>query len=113
MLLHYSGLPSFLKLDAIYFGPYKILQVITPVTVKLELGSQDKFSPVVNGQYLRPYKGKAAQPVVQPIAGDDPSLFTVEKILKMRINEKRLIKWHGFSSLDNLWSRTRTLPQPT
>jgi hypothetical protein len=44
-----------LKLQPCFYGPFKVLQVVTPVTYKLELPASFKTHPVIHAKYLKEY----------------------------------------------------------
>ena len=76
------------KFIAKWFGPFKIIEVVSPLAYKLELPPTLKIHPVIHAAYLKPYhesqvyKGRTpTRP--PPIDGED--VYLVERIFDKRI----------------------------
>ena len=99
---------------ATWIGPFKVLQVLSPTTVKLELPSTIRVNPVFNVSVLKPYEVPVDEPddelSEEPAVMEDlpPSpiidqdgheRFIVEKVLKHKFLRKKtlfLVKWLGY-----------------
>jgi hypothetical protein len=101
-----------LKFQPCYYGPFKILKVVTPVTYKLELPASFKIHPVINAKYLKEYvDGTETFPdrpeYVQPpppevVSGEQH--FYVEAFRAHRgVGDKLrlLVKWKGYPESEN------------
>ena len=108
------------KLRHRWIGPFKILQVLSPATVKLELPSSIRVNPVFNVSVLKHYQAPAleelgetlldeheASAVEEPppppplpiIDNDGHERFIVEKVLQHKFHRKKtlfLVKWLGY-----------------
>ena len=102
------------KLRHRWMGPFKVLQVLSPTTVKLELPSTIRVNPVFNVSVLKPYEMAVDEPddelseepaVMEdlppsPIIDQDgQERFIVEKVLKHKFVRKKtlfLVKWFGY-----------------
>ena len=108
------------KLRHRWIGPFKILQVLSPTTVKLELPSSIRVNPVFNVSVLKHYEAPTpeeldktlsdeheASAVEEPppspplpiIDNDGHERFIVEKVLQHKFHRKKtlfLVKWLGY-----------------
>ena len=102
------------KLRHRWIGPFKVLQVLSPTTVKLELPSTIRGNPVFNVSVLKPHEVPVDEPddelSEEPAVMEDlpPSpiidqdgheRFIVEKVLKHKFVRKKillLVKWLGY-----------------
>ena len=91
-------------------GPFKITDVLGPVTYHLELPHQWRIHPVFHASLLSPYRETDAygpnfpQPPPDLIEGEEE--FEVEAIITHRKRGRGyqfLIKWVGYPSSDNTW----------
>lgn len=102
------------KLRPRWIGPFKIVEVLSPTTVKLSLPSNMRVHPVFNVAVLKPYfsdeaaQGELGQSNSQPpapvIDADGHERYYVEEILKDKFcRNKRffLVKWLGYK--DPTW----------
>ncbi|CAJ0924921.1 unnamed protein product [Ranitomeya imitator] len=91
-----------------FIGPYKISEVINPVSFRLALPASFAIHNVFHRSLLRRY----VAPVVPSV--DPPALmlvegeleYVVEKILDSRISRRKLqylVKWKGYGQEDNSW----------
>ena len=109
------------KLRHRWIGPFKILQVLSPTTVKLELPSSIRVNPVFNVSVLKHYEAPTpeeldetlsdeheASAVEEPppppplpiIDNDGHERFIVEKVLQHKFHRKKtlfLVKWLGYN----------------
>ena len=102
------------KLRHRWIGPFKVLQVLSPTAVKLELPSLIRVKPVFNVAVLKPFEvpvdepddERSEEPAVMedlppsPIIDQDGhERFIVEKVLKHKFVWKKtlfLVKWLGY-----------------
>jgi hypothetical protein len=93
-------------------GPFKVVQVMSPVTYCLELPMQWSIHPVFHIDLLTPYhKTITHGPNYQcplPNLVDGEEEYSVEKILdSQQFGRKQhlqyLVKWEGYPDLDNMW----------
>ena len=107
------------KLDALRYGPFKVLKRIGPSAYKLQIPptwKQRNVHDVFNEVYLMPFIGPAfpnqvnVQPPPPEIVNrdDDKDVeeYEVEVILDSRKRGRTvqyLVKWAGYSDLWNLW----------
>ena len=104
------------KLQPKYIEPYKVSEVILPVTYKLKLPDNLKIHPVFHISLLKKYyenteefPGRVVKPP-PPIIVKDQEEFEVKKILDQRIHRKGrgsvkeyLVHWKGYSTYDATW----------
>jgi len=103
------------KLTERFVGPYKVKEIISSNTVKLELPSTVKIHPVVNVSRIRRYieqvEGqKKEQPAPVIIEGEEE--WEVERILnkrKVRGKDKYLVRWKGFTAESDTWEERENL----
>jgi hypothetical protein len=108
------------KFQPCYYGPYKILKVVTPVTYKLDLPSTMKIHPVIHAKYLKEYVDGAETfptrpeyvppPPPEVVAGQQH--FYVEAFRGHRgVGEKLrlLVKWKGHPESENLYRPIKQL----
>ena len=101
------------KFQPLYYGPYTILKVVTPVTYKLDLPVTLKIHPVIHVKYLKEYVDGAEtfpdRPAYVPppppdIIGGQEHFF-VEGFRGHRGTGKKLrllVKWKGHSDDNNV-----------
>ena len=91
-------------------GPFKITQVLGPVTYRLELPHQWRIHPIFHASLLSPYRETEThgpnfpQPPPDLIEGEEE--FEVEAIIAHRKRGRGyhfLIKWVGYPTSDNTW----------
>lgn len=99
------------KLRARWCGPFKVIQVVTPVAVKLELPASIRIHPVVHAEWLKPVPGHVAtQGAFElPEDQDDDELLPVSQVDLVLDKEVRhghtyyLIRWSGLPAWDVTW----------
>ena len=121
------------KLDAVWLGPYAIMERISRTAYRLELPADMRMHPVFHASLLKPYKGEPPTTTPSPTSsttntnaptpstppsttsdlstnGHPSSEFQAEAILKRRRRkvgdktvEEFLIKWRDRGNQDNLW----------
>ena len=92
-----------------YVGPFKIAQVMSPVTYRLRLPPTVRAHPVMHVSVLKRYNPRPGQmlkfgPQSEVRSAHDK--YEVEAILDehVRYHKKQyLVKWIGFANYDNTW----------
>ncbi|CAJ0938700.1 unnamed protein product [Ranitomeya imitator] len=91
-----------------FIGPYRISEVLNPVSFRLTLPASFSIHNVFHRSLLRRY----VAPVVPSIDPPAPVLvegeleYIVEKILDSRVSRRKLqylVKWKGYGQEDNSW----------
>ena len=100
------------KLAARHHGPFKVIQVMSPINYHLELPLQWSIHPVFHIDLLTPYRETITHGAnyqrPPPDLVDNTEEYEVEKILDSRLFSRRqrlqyLVKWKGYPDLDNMW----------
>jgi hypothetical protein len=100
------------KLAPRRYGPFKVIQVLSPVSYQLQLPMQWSIHPVFHIDLLTPYRETITHgPNYQrpsPDLVDGEEEYSVEKILDSRKFSRRqclqyLVKWEGYPDSDNMW----------
>ena len=100
------------KLVAQHHGPFKVIQVMSPVNYRLELPTQWSIHPVFHIDLLMPYQEtimhSANYQRPPPDLVNNAKEYKVEKILDSWLFGRRqrlqyLVKWKGYPDLDNMW----------
>jgi len=96
-------------------GPYGIEEVVSSNTVKLQLLSSIRIHPVVNVsrivRYREQVKGQKKEKE-KPVEVNEIEEWKIEKILnkrKIRVIEKYLVWWKGFTMEHNSWVKKKEL----
>ena len=106
------------KLRAKRFGPFKVLEVLSPVTYRLELPANWKIHNAFHAAVLHPYKEMAIHgpnfPEPPPDLVEGQEEWEVDNVLASRRHGRSkalqyLIKWKGFSEAHNSWEPKRNL----
>ena len=106
------------KLRAKRFGPFKILEVLSPVTYRLELPASWKIHNAFHAAVLHPYKETAIHgsnfPEPPPDLVEGQEEWEVDNVLASRRFGRNkalqyLVKWKGFSEAHNSWEPKRNL----
>ncbi|KAI0991775.1 hypothetical protein K3495_g16412, partial [Podosphaera aphanis] len=103
------------KLDHLRAGPWKIIEMKTPLVAKLDLPPQLKIDNNFHVSLLRPaYLGYYSQQQQRPPSLEqetgEPNIYEVEAILDSRIRRKKiqyLVRWTGYD--DTTWEPTKNL----
>ena len=92
-------------------GPFKIKEVLGPVTYRLTLPKQWKIHDIFHACLLMPYKetnlhgNNETRPPPNLVEGNEE--YKVEAILSHRLHKNckttYLIKWKGYDSSENSW----------
>src|ERR1700761_3944047 len=93
-------------------GPFKVIQVMSPVNYRLELPTQWSIHPVFHTDLLTPYRetpthGRNYQrPPPDLVDGEEE--YEIEKVLDQRHFGRRrklqyLVKWKGYPDSENQW----------
>ena len=100
------------KLAPRHHGPFKVVQVMSPVNYRLELPTQWSIHPVFHIDLLTPYRETITHGAnylrPPPDLVDNEEEYEVKKILDSRLFGQRkrlqyLVKWKGYPDLDNMW----------
>ena len=100
------------KLGARHHGPFKVIQVMSPINYRLELPTQWSIHPVFHIDLLTPYRETITHGVnyqrPPPDLVNNAEEYEVEKILDSRLFGRRrrlqyLVKWKGYPDSDNMW----------
>ena len=100
------------KLGVRRHGPFKVVQVMSPVNYCLELPTQWSIHPVFHINLLTPYcktiMHGANYQCPPPDLVDNTEEYEVKKILDSRLFSRRqrlqyLVKWKGYPDSDNMW----------
>ena len=98
------------KLDFRRVGPFKILEFINQVAVRLELPEHVRIHPVFHVSLLAPYKSPQVgqeQHCPAPIEIDGELEYYAELVLNVRKRKNTtqyLMKWYGYDDTYNSWS---------
>ncbi|CAJ0932319.1 unnamed protein product, partial [Ranitomeya imitator] len=91
-----------------FIGPYRILEILNPVSFRLDLPASFAIHNVFHRSLLQKYE----VPVVPSLEPPAPVLvegeleYVVEKILDSRVSRRKLqylVKWKGYGQEDNSW----------
>ena len=100
------------KLDHKWAGPFTIMKVISPATIKLCLSTWEKnIHPIISISIIHPYIPDEIVECLQPpqpspVMVDDQEEYEVEEILDSRFRWGKLwylVKFVGWSHSDNMW----------
>ena len=100
------------KLGAQRHGPFKVVQVMSPINYRLELPTQWSIHPVFHIDLLTPYRETITHGAnylrPPPNLVDNAEEYEVEKILDSWLFGRRrrlqyLVKWKGYPDSDNMW----------
>jgi hypothetical protein len=104
------------KLGPKFYGPYRILQVLSDVTYRLDLPPHLKHHPTIHISRLKPFTGTLDPTTIRhpppPELIDGEEHFTVEAFLNSRGSGARrryLVQWAGYAADHNLWLPARHL----
>ncbi|CAJ0950051.1 unnamed protein product, partial [Ranitomeya imitator] len=91
-----------------FIGPYKISEVINPVSFRLALPDSFAIHNVFHRSLLRRYVAPVVPSVdpPAPVLVEEELEYVVEKILDSRISRRKLqylVKWKGYGQEDNSW----------
>src|SRR6202453_857593 len=100
------------KLAPRRYGPFRVVQVMSPVNYRLELPTQWSIHPVFHIDLLTPYRETITHGAnyqrPPPDLVDNEEEYEVEAILDSRKfgrgrRLQHLIKWKGYPDSDNQW----------
>jgi hypothetical protein len=96
-----------------FWGPYEILEIRSPVTVRLKLPRDMRIHDVFHVNLIEPYRPsekypQPAQPYWDIPDLDAPDVYDVEKIVDQKWDEKRntwmyLVRWLGYDESEDTW----------
>ena len=100
------------KLGVQCHGPFKVIQVMSPVNYRLKLPTQWSIHPVFHIDLLTPYQETIMHGVnyqrPPPNLVDNEEEYEVKKILDSRLfgqckQLQYLVKWKGYPDSENMW----------
>ncbi|CAJ0954135.1 unnamed protein product [Ranitomeya imitator] len=91
-----------------FIGPYRISEVLNPVSFRLTLPDSFSIHNVLHRSLLRRYVAPMVPSVdpPAPILVEGELEYIVEKILDSRVSRRKLqylVKWKGYAQEDNSW----------
>lgn len=103
-----------------YSGPYKITEVVTPVTFRLDLPQavlDRKVHNAFHASLVKPYHadtrfGRSPNPPPALTLSDGTEAHEVERVLQHRTRRGRsqyLVKWKGYHDTENSWVREQDI----
>ncbi|KAJ1201269.1 hypothetical protein NDU88_005082 [Pleurodeles waltl] len=101
-----------------YYGPFRILQLINPVTVRLHLPRTWRIHPVFHVSQLKPYVPDTYSrqfPCPPPVLVGDVPEYEVQEIRDSRIFHKHLqylIHWKGYPLSECSWEDASSVHAP-
>ena len=105
-----------MKLSPKREGPFKVLDVLSPWTYRLELPPQWRIHPVFHASLLTPYHENdthgPTHPRPPPDVINNEEEFEVEAILAHKGTGNRtryLVKWVGYPTSENTWEPAANL----
>ena len=98
------------KLSHRRLGPFPIVEIVNPNTVKLRLPRKLRIHPVFNVADVHPFfesiiPGQTSVPP-EPVIVDEETRYEVEEVLNSKLLRGKLhflIKWKGFTDEHNSW----------
>jgi len=94
-------------------GPLKVLEVVTPVSLRLDIPSEWEINPVIHTSYIREYHDgstlfleRVEPPPPEPEQIDGESFYKIEAFRKHKFQRDKLwylVKWEGYDDINNTW----------
>lgn len=96
------------KLTSRFFGPFKIIEKVSPVEYKLDLPDGSRIHPVFHVSLLHRRVGdiEVVHPILPPYGDDGLSVLVSMDILQVRRSgtvREALVQWYGLDREDATW----------
>jgi hypothetical protein len=107
------------KLRALRYGPFKIINKLSPVAYQLDLPKGWKIHNVFHAALLHPYTeteehgANFTEPPPELVEGEPE--YEVERILDVRKRRKQteyLVAWKGYAESENMWVKAKDVHTP-
>jgi hypothetical protein len=109
------------KLRSRYIGPFKILKKVGQNAFELELPDTLQVHPVINAEYLKPYKESPERfanreepppaPVIDPESKELE--YVVDKIVNHKYTKRKQLRylthWKGYADFEDTWQTPESL----
>lgn len=99
------------KLMPKWVGPFRVLEHVGPVAVRLELPAHLKIHPVFHVSLVKEYRSDGAlQPLPPMDFIDNDPVYKVDRLLSSRVRKRGsrrvteyLVRWEGYSPMHDSW----------
>ena len=107
------------KLTPRWVGPYRIIELVGPVAVKLQLPKSSRIHPVFHVALVKPFRSNGSQPPPEPFTIEGEPTLTVEAVRAHkdesvrggsgRTRREYLVKWEKLGEEQNTWETEKSL----